>query len=86
MRKHNVSYNKPSDSKVIPHRSFRNVAYSYVAYRNVASSYRGAAAKVEVVVCTPGLISSVQAWSERVNSMILLFEIGCVFFSDMWDF
>lgn len=78
MRKHNVLYNKPSDSKVIPRWSFRNVAYSCLS--------RGAAAKIEVVVCPPGLISLVQAWSERVNSMILLFEIGCVFFSDMWDF
>ena len=50
-----VLYNKPSDSKVIPHWSFRNGAYSCLS--------RGAEIRTEVTVVPEGVFFLVQAWS-----------------------
>ena len=48
-------YNKPSDSKLIPHQSFRNGAY------NCRS--RGAGIRTKVTVVPEGVLFLVQAWS-----------------------
>ena len=48
-------YNKPSDSKVIPHQSFRNGTYNCLS--------RGAGIRTELTVVPEGVFFLVQAWS-----------------------